>query len=94
MTSFGQERVLFARLGVQGNEAEGGLLLDSNPLMQSVSSLNADTSSLLASIVRNSKHESKGRCWNYRKKLLAVFILERSSSCSVFLRSVLSIPTF
>ena len=53
--------------------------LDGNPLIQSLSSsLNEDTSKFLASIVRNSKHEPKGRRWSYKEKVLAVSILKRS----------------
>jgi len=43
--------------------------LDSNPLIQSLlSSLNVDTSRYLASMVRNRKHELKGRMWNSKEK--------------------------
>jgi len=45
--------------------------LDSIPLIQSLSSsLNEDTSTFWASIVRNSKHEPKGRRWSYKEKVL------------------------
>ena len=44
--------------------------LDSNRLIQSLSSsLNVDTSRFLASIVRNSKQESKVRRWSYKEKI-------------------------
>jgi len=43
--------------------------LDCNPLISSLSSyLNVDTSKVLASIIRISKHEPKGRMWNSKKK--------------------------
>jgi hypothetical protein len=61
--------------------------LDSNPLIQSLSSsLNVDTSRFLASIDRNSKHESKSRMWCYKEKVLAVSILKFSPSSYAFLR--------
>jgi len=63
--------------------------LDSNPLIQCLSSsLNDDTSTLLASIVGNSKHEPKGRRWSYKEKDLAVSILKRSPRSYTFLRSL------
>jgi len=44
--------------------------LDSNPLIQSLSSsLNVDTSRFLATIFRNSKHDPKCRSWSYKEKV-------------------------
>jgi hypothetical protein len=46
------------------------LQLDNNPLIQSLSSsLNADTSRFLASVIRNTKHEPQGRRWSYKEKV-------------------------
>ena len=68
--------------------------LDSNPLIQSLSSsLNVDTSRFLASIVRNSKHEPKGRRWSYKEKVLALSILKRSPRSYTFLRSLFPLPS-
>jgi len=62
--------------------------LASNPLIQSLSSSVKDTSTFLASIVRNSKHEAKGRRWSYKEKVLAVTILNCSPISYTFLRSL------
>ena len=63
--------------------------MDSDPLIQSLSSsLNVDTSRFLASIVRNSKHEPKGRRWSYKEKVLAVSILKCSPRSYAFLWSL------
>jgi hypothetical protein len=44
--------------------------LENNPLIQSVSSsLNLDTSGFLASVVRSSKHEPKGKRWSFKEKV-------------------------
>ena len=68
--------------------------LDSNPLIQSLSSsLNEDTSTFLASIVRNSKHVPKGRRWSYKEKVLAVSILKHSPRSYTFLRSLFPLPS-
>ena len=68
--------------------------LDSDPLIQSLSSsLNVDTSRFLASVVRNSKHEPKGRRWSYKEKVLAVSILKRSPRSYAFLRSLFPLPS-
>ena len=68
--------------------------LDSNPLIQSLSSsLNVDTSRFLASIVRNSKHKPKGRRWSYKENILAVSILKRSPRSYAFLRSLFPLPS-
>jgi len=53
----------------RAKKLKGVCQLDSNPLIQSLSSsLNVDTSRFLSSIIRNSKHESKGRRWSYKEK--------------------------
>ena len=63
--------------------------LDSDPLIQSLSSsLNVDSSRFLTSIVRNNKHEPKGRRWSYKEEVLAVSILKCSPRSYTFLRSV------
>ena len=68
--------------------------LDSNSLIQSLSSsLNVDTSRFLASVVRNSKHEPKGRRWSYKRKVLAVSILQQSPRSYTFLWSVCPLPS-
>jgi len=68
--------------------------LDSNRLIQSLSSsLNEDTSTFLASIVRNSKHDPKGKRWSYKEKVLAVSILKRSPRSYTFLRSLFPLPS-
>ena len=68
--------------------------LDSNPLIQSLSSsLNVDTSRFLASVVRNSKHEPKGRRCSYKEKVLALSILKRSPRSYTFLRSLFPLPS-
>ena len=68
--------------------------LDSNPLIQSLSSsLNLDTSRFLASIVRNSKHEPKGRRWSFKEKVVAVTILKRSPRSYAFLQSLFPLPS-
>jgi len=67
--------------------------MDSNPLIQSLSSLNVDSSRILASIVRNSKHESKGRKWSYKEKVLAVSILKHSPRSYTFLWSLFPLPS-
>ena len=68
--------------------------MDSNPLIQSLSSsLNVDTSRFLACIVRNSKHEPKGRRWSYKEKVLPVSILKRSPRSYIFLRSLFPLPS-
>jgi len=68
--------------------------LDSNPLIQSLSSsLNVDTSRFLASVVRNSKHKPKGRRWSYKEKVLAVSNLKRSPRSYAFLRSLFPLPS-
>jgi hypothetical protein len=67
--------------------------LDSNPLIQSLSSsLNLDTSRFFASIFRNSKHEPKGRRWSYKGKVLVVSILKHSPRYCVFLWSLFLLP--
>ena len=64
--------------------------LESNPLIQSLSSsLNVDTSRFLAFVVRNSKHEPKGRRWSFKEKVLAVSI-PRSYA---YLRSLFPLPS-
>jgi hypothetical protein len=53
--------------------------VDSDPLMQSISySLNVVALRLLAAIIRNSKHKLKRRRWNFKDKILALFLLKRS----------------
>ena len=52
-----------------------------------------DTSRSLASIVRNSKHEPKGRRWSYKEKVLAVSILKCSPRSYTFLRSLFPLPS-
>jgi len=67
--------------------------LDSNPLIHSLSSsLNVDTSRFLASVVRNSKHEPKGRRWSY-KEVLGVSILKHSPRSFAFLWSLFPPPS-
>jgi len=71
-----------------------GCQLDSNPLIQSsLSSLNVDTSIFLASIVRNSKHEPKGRRWSYKEKVWAGSILKHSLRSYAFLQSLFPVPS-
>ena len=68
--------------------------MDSNPLIQSLSSsLNVDSSRFLASIARNSKHEPKGRRWSYKEKVLAVSIPKCSPRSYTFLRSLFPLPS-
>ena len=68
--------------------------LDSSPLIQSLSSsLNVDTWRFLASVVRNSKHEHKGRRWSFKEKVLAVCILKRSPRSCAFLWSLFPLPS-
>ena len=53
----------------RAKKLKGVCQLDSNPLIQSLSSsLIVDTSRFLSSIIRNSKHEPKGRRWIYKEK--------------------------
>jgi hypothetical protein len=60
--------------------------LDSNPLIQSLSSsFNVDTSRFLVTIFRNSKHDPKGRRWSYKEK---VCILKYSARSDAFLWSL------
>jgi hypothetical protein len=67
--------------------------LDSNPLIQSLSSsLNVDTSRFLAFFVRNGKHEPKDRRWSSKEKVLAVSILKCSSRSYAFLQSLFPQP--
>ena len=68
--------------------------LDSNPLIQSLSSaLNMDSLRFLASIVRNSNHEPKGRRWSYKEKVLAVSILKCSPRSYTFLWSLFPVTS-
>ena len=68
--------------------------LEINPLIHSLSSsLNVDTSRFLSSIVRNSKHEPKGRRWSFKEKVLAVSILKCSPRSYAFLRSLFPLPS-
>ena len=68
--------------------------LDSNPLIQSLSSsLKVDTSRFLASIVRNSKHEPKGKRWRYKEKVWAVSNLKHSLRSDAFLQSLFPLPS-
>jgi len=68
--------------------------LDSNPMIQSLSSsLNVHTSRFLASIVSNIKHEPTGRSWSYKEKVLAVAILNCSPRSYAFLRSLFPLPS-
>ena len=61
-------------------------MLDSNPLIQSLSfSLNVVTSRFWLSIDRKSKHEPKGRMWNAKEICLAVSILKCSPISYAFL---------
>ena len=67
--------------------------LDSNPLIQSLSSsLNVDTI-FLASLVRKSKHEPKGRRWSFKEKGLVVSILKSSHRSYAFLWSLFNLPS-
>ena len=68
--------------------------LEIDPLIQSLSSsLNVETSRFLLSIVRNSKHELKGRRWSFKEKVLSVSILKRSPRSYAFLRSLFPLPS-
>ena len=63
--------------------------MDSDPLIQSLSSsLNVDSSRFLTSIVRNNKHEPKGRRWSYKEEVLTVSILKCSPRSYTFLQSL------
>jgi len=65
--------------------------LDSNPLIQSLSSsLNVDTIRFLATIFRSSKHDPKGRRWSYKEK---VCILKYSARYNAFLWSLFPLPS-
>ena len=53
--------------------------VDSDPLKQEISnSLNAEAVTLLAAIIRNSRHKPRGRRWNFEDKTLALSLLKRS----------------
>jgi len=68
--------------------------LDSNPLIQSLSSsLNVVTSRFLVSIDRNNSHEPKCRTWNSKEKVLAVSILNCSPRYYAFLRFLFLLPS-
>jgi hypothetical protein len=68
--------------------------LDSNPMIETLpSSLNVDTYRFLASIVRNSKHEPRGRSWSYKEKVLVASILKRSPRSYAFLQSLFPLPS-
>ena len=68
--------------------------VDSDPLMQEISnSLNAEAVSLLAAIIRNSRHKPKRRRWNLEEKILALSLLKRSPKSYMLLQTSFPLPS-
>jgi hypothetical protein len=68
--------------------------VDSDPLMQKISnSLNAEAVRLLAAIIRNSRHKSRGRRWNFEEKILALSLLKRSPKSYILLQTLFPLPS-
>ena len=68
--------------------------VDSDPLMQEISnSLNAEAVRLLAAIIRNGRHNPRGRRWNLEEKILALSLLKRSPKSYVLLQTLFLLPS-
>jgi hypothetical protein len=68
--------------------------LDSNPLMQALSSsLNVQTSRFLASVVTHSRPKPEGRRWNFKEKALAVSLLKHDPKSCTLLQSLFPLPS-
>ena len=67
--------------------------VDSDPLMQKISnSLNAEAVSLLAAIIRNSRHKPRGRRWNIKEKFW-LSLLKRSPKSYILLQTLFPLPS-
>jgi hypothetical protein len=61
--------------------------VDSDPIMQEISnSLNVEAVRLVAAIIRNSRHNQRGRRWNFEDKILFLSLLEHSTKSYTLLQ--------
>jgi hypothetical protein len=79
---------------IQGKEVEKLCDVDSDPLLESLSSsFNVEAARFLAAILMNNKQRPKGRKWNFDEKVLALSLLKHSPKSYILLRTLLPLPS-
>jgi hypothetical protein len=67
--------------------------VDSDPLMENLSSSFCLETAFLAAILRNSRQGPQSRRWNFEEKVLALSLLKRSPKSYILLLTLLPLPS-
>jgi hypothetical protein len=67
--------------------------VDSDPLMENLSSFTVEAARLLAAIIRNSRLKPRGRRWNFEDEVLALTLLKHSPKSYILLHTLFPLPS-
>jgi hypothetical protein len=95
MNIFGIRRVHFAnsKRNTRAKKLEKLCDLDSDLLMENLSSFSVEAARLLVAMFRNSNQKPKGRRWNFEDRVLALSVLKRSPKSYILHHTLLPLPS-